>query len=396
MAEIDEDVLEWEEWHPDQGSFLSHMVAGSIAGVTEHTIMYPMDTLKTHVQCDRCGKVAKSGVSLIRENCMHAFKSLVRNEGFFRLWRGVSTMFIGCIPAHAAYFSIYEQTKLYFHVGITNKEHPLGAATAGILATLSHDMVMAPCDTIKQRLQLGFYKGPLHCVKKMIRTEGLRSLFVSLPTTLSMNLPYGAVMVTCNEKLKSLLLNTPLSDSKTGKHTIATYLAAGSGAGAIAALVTTPLDMIKTRLQTQTLPPIQRSSSSGVHLNGGLNTAFGGLSSSSSSSSSSNNHIGRQTRRVMTISHPCGDVFSSTAKKMTNEIEMSTKKLLKTCNKSMRTSPNQVQLNGAFDAAKIIYIEQGLPGFMRGCMPRLLVSAPSVAVSWTAYECAKSVLKDVL
>ena len=53
--------LDWEEWNPENGSFVSHMLAGSVAGIAEHTFMFPVDTLKTHVQCDRCGKMAKPG-----------------------------------------------------------------------------------------------------------------------------------------------------------------------------------------------------------------------------------------------------------------------------------------------------------------------------------------------
>jgi hypothetical protein len=37
---------------------------------------------------------------------------LVQREGLLRLWRGVSTMFSACIPAHAAYFSALELCKL--------------------------------------------------------------------------------------------------------------------------------------------------------------------------------------------------------------------------------------------------------------------------------------------
>ena len=36
------------------------------------------------------------------------------NVGFKRLWRGVQTMFVGCIPAHALYFSSYEIMKSTF------------------------------------------------------------------------------------------------------------------------------------------------------------------------------------------------------------------------------------------------------------------------------------------
>ena len=47
--------IEWEEWD-GKSPFLHHCIAGSIAGVAEHTILYPVDTVKTHMQayCSAC------------------------------------------------------------------------------------------------------------------------------------------------------------------------------------------------------------------------------------------------------------------------------------------------------------------------------------------------------
>ena len=47
--------LEWEEWD-GKSPWLHHCVAGSIAGVAEHTLLYPIDTVKTHMQsyCADC------------------------------------------------------------------------------------------------------------------------------------------------------------------------------------------------------------------------------------------------------------------------------------------------------------------------------------------------------
>eukprot|EP00618_Florenciella_parvula_P006589 CAMPEP_0119505560 /NCGR_PEP_ID=MMETSP1344-20130328/26065_1 /TAXON_ID=236787 /ORGANISM="Florenciella parvula, Strain CCMP2471" /LENGTH=267 /DNA_ID=CAMNT_0007542027 /DNA_START=215 /DNA_END=1014 /DNA_ORIENTATION=- len=241
----EEDPLDFEEWDPDSSSFVAHMVAGSIAGVAEHTIMFPVDTLKTHVQCDRCGKIAKPGISLPGLNgCVHALKTMVKSQGLQRLYRGVGTMFMACIPSHAAYFSLYEYSKAKLGANQPG-HHPLAAATSGVVSTLAHDSIMTPMDTVKQRLQLGYYRGIRHCVMHMARHEGFSAFYVALPTTLLMNLPFGAIMVTSNESLKTLLTGP------SGERDIFTYLAAGSGAGAIAAAATTPLDMIKTRLQTQ-------------------------------------------------------------------------------------------------------------------------------------------------
>lgn len=42
-SEEEEDVdLEWEEWKPNQISFVYHMVAGSMAGLAEHVSIFPI------------------------------------------------------------------------------------------------------------------------------------------------------------------------------------------------------------------------------------------------------------------------------------------------------------------------------------------------------------------
>lgn len=87
--------LDWEEWNPAKMSFISHMIAGSAAGIAEHVAMFPFDTIKTHIQCERCGKVSPSQTWACASRIVH-------NEGVFRLWRGVSAMFAGCIPGNIA------------------------------------------------------------------------------------------------------------------------------------------------------------------------------------------------------------------------------------------------------------------------------------------------------
>lgn len=77
-------------------------------------------------------------------------------------------------------------------------------------------------------------------------TRPTQAFYRSFPTTLFMNIPYGCVMVAANESLKRLM-------RPSGDYDTRTFLLAGSGAGAIAAVATNPLDVVKTRLQTQAL-----------------------------------------------------------------------------------------------------------------------------------------------
>lgn len=51
-ADIDDD---WEHWDPSRGSFAQHVIAGSCAGVLEHTVMFPVDTFKVCECADAVG-----------------------------------------------------------------------------------------------------------------------------------------------------------------------------------------------------------------------------------------------------------------------------------------------------------------------------------------------------
>ena len=95
-----DDFEDHEEWNPDETSWTTHLVAGSTAGLAEHILVFPIDTLKTHLQ---------SGFADSKK-----LKRMVKTRGFKRLMRGSSTMISGCIPAHGLYFSIYE-VRLYTH-----------------------------------------------------------------------------------------------------------------------------------------------------------------------------------------------------------------------------------------------------------------------------------------
>lgn len=339
------DDLEWEEWDPSKLTFTHHMIAGSFAGMAEHVSIFPLDTLKTHIQCEKCG----SSNPLKTWNCA---QDMVRKEGIFRLWRGVSAMFMGCIPAHAAYFSVYESMKSYMSGGKIlfakndstffqqqTELNPLRSAICGASAAFAHDIFMTPFDTIKQRVQLGYYRNIFHCARVVFMKEGIRAFYLSLPTTMAMNLPYGMIMVSINDSVREVL--NPGNNSIVG---MKNSMIAGSIAGAIAAAVTNPLDVVKTKLQTQSLEPV--------------------------ASPMVTKHMSRSysTGAIPSVNGPQNLRYE------------------------LPTIVRADKLTGAFQVAIKIFREEGIRGFMRGIAPRMLVHSPSVAVSWTAYESMKKLL----
>lgn len=180
------------------------------------------------------------------------FTSIVRTEGPVGLYRGLAAMGLGAGPAHAVYFSVYETCKRKFG-GDQPGHHPLVHAAAGVVATTASDAVFTPMDVVKQRLQLqrSPYGGVRDCVVRMVREEGIRAFYASYKTTVVMNAPFTAVHFSTYEAVKKLLIEVSLEGAS--EEGILVHLTAGGAAGALASAITTPLDVVKTRLQCQVI-----------------------------------------------------------------------------------------------------------------------------------------------
>lgn len=196
---------------------------------------------------------------------------------------------------------------------------------------------MTPFDTVKQRMQLGYYKNIFHCVKSIFRQEGLRAFYVSFSTTIMMNIPFACVMVSVNESARKIL-------NPSEEFSLSASMMAGCFAGACAAAVTNPLDVIKTKLQTQNLEPCPRITSKAPDLNISL--------------------------------HSINSVRVDITRASENIIE------------------KKLDLKGSLDAVRLIISTEGYKGFLRGTLPRVLVHAPAVAITWTTYESMKTILTE--
>lgn len=225
-------------------TFHAHMVAGAAAGMGEHLGMYPVDTIKTRMQA-----LAHPGQQL-HTTVWRAVVAVLRREGVTGLYRGVSAMALGAGPSHALYFATYEKAKDLLG-GNAAGHHPLATAAAGATATLVNDGAMNPWDVIKQRMQVSHspYRSVWHCALATWRAEGLLAFYRSYWTTVVMNVPYTLVHFPTYESTKKLL-----AASSTGTQQdegLLVELLAGGAAGGLAAAVTTPLDLVKTRLQLE-------------------------------------------------------------------------------------------------------------------------------------------------
>lgn len=352
--------------------------------------------LQTHLQFSRGSSMTMS------------FVQLLKRDGFLRLWRGAPALLVACIPSHAAYFSAYELGKEKFGANLAG-HHPIAAASAGALATMLHDAVMTPMDVVKQRLQLGYYRGVGHCVRTMLREEGAGAFFRSYTTTLVMNMPYAGVVVAANESLKKVL--APF----TGSTTMATYLLSGAGAGALAAAVTCPLDVLKTRLQTESL--FTEAAAHGP-LEGGSGPAAAASTAASPSTTSSTSAATSATSGTAgNASNNSGKLFVGDAGArlprgaLPTHVQAQVALLYTSPEAHARkagpstaaaTAAGSAQAGAASAAraasasaiavARAIWREEGAGAFFKGVRARMAVHTPSGAISWGSYELIKSAL----
>ncbi|XP_071310941.1 mitoferrin-1 isoform X2 [Agelaius tricolor] len=200
----------------------THMVAGAVAGIMEHTIMYPVDSVKTRMQSLQPDPKAQY------RGVYEALRRMVLTEGFWRPLRGIDVTMLGAGPAHALYFACYEKMKK----ALSDVFQPGGNSHLA--------------NVVKQRLQMfnSPYTSVLGCVRTVHRTEGLGAFYRSYTTQLTMNVPFQAIHFITYELMQEHL--NPHRQYHPQSHIVA-----GAVAGAVAAAATTPLDVCKTLLNTQ-------------------------------------------------------------------------------------------------------------------------------------------------
>lgn len=246
---------------PPHVSVTTHMTAGAVAGILEHTVMYPVDSVKTRMQSLQPDPKAEY------RSVYEALKRIIRTEGIFRPLRGLNITMMGAGPAHALYFACYERVKRSLSDVIQSGGNShLANGVAGSVATVLHDAVMNPAEVIKQRMQMynSPYRGLVDCVRTVTRTEGIGAFYRSYSTQLTMNIPFQAVHFITYELMQEQL--NPHRHYHPGSHILS-----GAAAGAISAAITTPLDVCKTLLNTQENVALSSMNITG-HLSGMVNT----------------------------------------------------------------------------------------------------------------------------
>ncbi|MCL7026906.1 hypothetical protein MKW94_000553 [Papaver nudicaule] len=200
------------------------VIAGGTAGVVVETSLYPIDTIKTRLQAVRGGgKIVLKG-----------------------LYNGLAGNLAGVLPASAIFVGVYEPTKQKLLKMFPENLSAFAHLTAGAIGGAASSLIRVPTEVVKTRMQTGQFASAPDAVRLIVRKEGFKGLYAGYSSFLLRDLPFDAMQFCIYEQIRigyKLAAKRDLNDAENA--------VIGAFSGAITGAITTPLDVIKTRLMVQ-------------------------------------------------------------------------------------------------------------------------------------------------
>ena len=230
------------------GESTYNFVLGGVAGSVGATLVYPIDLVKTRMQNQRSNVV---GEALMYKNSLDCAKQEMQNEGFFGFYSGLVPQLLGVAPEKAIKLTVNDLVR-----SLTMDKDgrvPVPAEIlAGSVAGASQVVFTNPLEIVKIRLQVqGEVSSDPSQVRKgaltIIRRLGLLGLYKGAGACLLRDIPFSAIYFPMYAHLKKDLFG----EAPGVKLTFGQLISAASIAGIPAAFLTTPADVIKTRLQVE-------------------------------------------------------------------------------------------------------------------------------------------------
>ncbi|KAL8973833.1 MAG: hypothetical protein Q9197_001914 [Variospora fuerteventurae] len=354
---------EEEVRHP----YVHCMLAGGVGGTSGDLLMHSIDTVKTRQQGDP--HIPSKYTSL-----SYSYVKIFRQEGLRRgLYSGVTPAFLGSFPGTLIFFGCYEYSKRHLidagvHSSLayltsggsyTPPISNIYADLPGFIADLAASVVYVPSEVLKTRLQLqGRYNNPffrsgynyrstLHAARTIVKEEGFAALFYGYRATLFRDLPFSALQFAFYEQ-EQQWAKQYVGGKDIG---LGLEILTATTAGGLAGVITCPLDVVKTRIQTQVNPTDQKPTTE------------------------------RSTpQRWASRSNPAGEPVAKAQQAKRN---ISTSSPTTTISKQGAVP---LDTSSVFTGLKLVYKTEGLTGCFRGVGPRFVWTSVQSGTMLVLYQ----------
>ncbi|CCH43415.1 putative mitochondrial carrier protein [Wickerhamomyces ciferrii] len=214
--------------------FFISLLSGAAAGTSTDLTFFPIDTVKTRLQ-------AKGG--------------FFQNGGYKGIYRGLGSAVIASAPSASLFFVTYDTMKLKlkpiisgFLPGRENLSTTITHMISASLGEITACLVRVPAEVIKQRTQTSISNSSLDTFKILLKNENkeglIKGFYRGWSTTILREIPFTIIQFPLYEWLKK----TWAQKQKTQTVNPIQGAICGSIAGGVAAALTTPLDVLKTRI----------------------------------------------------------------------------------------------------------------------------------------------------
>ncbi|XP_059618945.1 probable mitochondrial glutathione transporter SLC25A40 [Phlebotomus argentipes] len=254
--------------HPSQ-----QIVSACTGALLTSLSMTPLDVVKTRLQTQQklllsnkcylycnglmdhlcpCGPNGSISQKPHLNGTIDAFVKISRTEGVRALWSGLSPTLVLAVPTTVIYFVAYEQLRVRakdkymdFRPGSTSTPW-LIPLVAGGLARVIAASIVSPLELVRTKMQSQrvSYLEVGQALKSMVNTQGIWGLWTGLRSTLMRDVPFSGLYWTSYETLKAIY-------GITGSPSVTFSFIGGALSGSIAAIVTTPFDVVKTHKQIE-------------------------------------------------------------------------------------------------------------------------------------------------
>ncbi|XP_071466382.1 mitochondrial glutamate carrier 2 isoform X2 [Marmota flaviventris] len=245
-------------------SIAAKLINGGVAGLVGVTCVFPIDLAKTRLQ-NQHGKDMYKGM-------IDCLMKTARAEGFLGMYRGAAVNLTLVTPEKAiklAANDFFRQLLMKDGMQRNLKMEMLAGCGAGMCQVV----VTCPMEMLKIQLQdagrlaaphqsstsapsssRSYTTGSASTHKRpsatliaweLLRTQGLAGLYKGLGATLLRDIPFSIIYFPMFANLNKLGVH-----ELTGKASFAHSFMSGCIAGSLAAVAVTPLDVLKTRIQT--------------------------------------------------------------------------------------------------------------------------------------------------
>ena len=245
-----------------------------------------------YAQCPpKCTVPAAVQEALLARSPLAIARGLVRREGLASLWRGTDAALMMAVPAVAIYLPLYDAL-----LDALRERGAGGAAPAlsGAVARSAAVLATSPFEYVRTRVyNADAASGSASALGELRRALGGRtgpaSLYTGVGATLLRDVPFSVVYWALLEPTRQRIAQrrAERGDGASVKKTawdLAAHCGAAMLAGGFAALVTCPLDVVKTRLQLgndapgaiKPPPRTLAATAAGLIRDGGVRSLFAG------------------------------------------------------------------------------------------------------------------------